>query len=534
MPLTIGAQLGSYEIVALLGKGGMGEVYSARDLKLKREVAIKILPEEFSRDPDRVSRFQREAEVLASLNHPNIAAIHSLEEANGTRFLVLELIDGETLADRIQRGPIPAEEALDIAKHLCEALEAAHEKGIIHRDLKPANLKLTPDGKVKVLDFGLAKAFEAEAAGMNLSNSPTLVSGSVPGVILGTAAYMSPEQAKGKPADRRADIFAFGCVLYEMLSGHATFAGETVSEILARVIEREPDWNSLPTGLPPRIHELVRRCLEKDPRKRWRDSGDIRIEIEAALSAPAVNIPTNVDVASRGRRRTWPAWSLTCLAVGVAAALLVRDLTRPELPETHLQVVTPSTPDAISMAVSPDGRKLVFVASNQGRTQLFLRPLDSVNAQPLAGTEGAAYPFWSPNSRSVGFFADRKLKRIDLQGGAVQALAGARLGLGGTWNQNDVILFSPTGASNILRVAAGGGPVAEVTHLDAPRASVHMFPYFLPDGRHFVFYVRAAPEIQGLYLGDLESNERVRLFNSDSAAVYSSGYLLFIRQSTLF
>src|SRR5437660_354106 len=532
MSLRVGTQLGSLEITGLLGRGGMGEVYRARDLKLKREVAIKILPEEFSRDPDRVSRFQREAEVLASLNHPNIAAIYSLEEANGSRFLVLELVEGDTLADRLQRGPLPVDEALNIARQICEALEAAHEKGVIHRDLKPANVKLTPDGKVKVLDFGLAKAFETKTAGMNLSNSPTLVSGSVPGVILGTAAYMSPEQAKGKPADRRADIFAFGCVLYEMLSGQAAFAGETVSEILARVIEREPDWNSLPTGLPLRIYELLRRCLEKDPRKRRRDSGDIRVEIEAALTAPIVH--AQPDLTARGKGRTWPAWALAALAIAAFAVLLVRDINRPEPLEAHLQIVTPPTADAISMAVSPDGRKLVFVASNQGRSQLFLRPLDSVNAQPLAGTEGAAYPFWSPNSRSVAFFADSKLKRMDMPGGVVQVLAGASFGLGGTWNQNDVILFSPTVRSNIFRVAAGGGPVAEVTHLDSPRAANHRFPYFLPDGRHFVFYVLADSDIQGVYLGDIESSERVRLFNSDSAAVYSSGYLLFIRQGTLF
>src|SRR5436853_153817 len=267
MAITIGTQLGSHEITALLGKGGMGEVYRARDTKLKREVAIKILPDEFSTDPDRVSRFQREAEVLASLNHPNIAAIYDLQEAGGTRYLVLELVGGETLAERIQRGSILIAEALYIARSICEGLEGAHEKGVVHRDLKPANVKITPDGKVKVLDFGLARAMDGSPAGATLSNSPTMLSGTLAGMILGTAAYMSPEQAKGRPADHRTDIFAFGCVLYEMLTGRAAFDGEDVTDILSRILQREPDWTLLPAGVPARIRELLQLCLQKDFRK---------------------------------------------------------------------------------------------------------------------------------------------------------------------------------------------------------------------------------------------------------------------------
>jgi serine/threonine protein kinase len=292
MPLTIGTQLGSHEITALLGKGGMGEVYRARDLKLKREVAIKILPEEFSRDDDRVSRFQREAEVLASLNHPNIAAIYDFEEANGSRFLVLELVDGETLADRLQRGPIPVDEALEVAKHICEALEAAHEKGIVHRDLKPANIKITPDGKVKVLDFGLARALENAPANPNFSNSPTLsMAATNAGVILGTAAYMSPEQAKGRPVDRRTDIFAFGCVLYEMLAGKPAFDGEDVPDILSRILQREPDWELLPPNVPSRIRELLHLCLEKNAKNRRRDAGDVRVDIEQTVAGRELEPP---------------------------------------------------------------------------------------------------------------------------------------------------------------------------------------------------------------------------------------------------
>src|SRR5215475_4700398 len=287
MPLTIGTQLASHEITALLGKGGMGEVYRARDLKLKREVAIKILPEEFSRDADRVSRFQREAEVLASLNHPNIAAIYGLQEANETLFLVLELVEGETLADRIARGPIPVEEALDIAKSICEALEAAHEKGIIHRDLKPANIKITPEGKVKVLDFGLAKAMSGTATATTLSNSPTLVSGSMGGMIVGTAAYMSPEQARSREADQRSDVFAFGCVLYEMLTGKQAFNGEDVSDVLASVMKVDADLKLLPPNLNPRLYQLLRRCLAKNRKDRWYAFGDVRVEIEAIIAEPA-------------------------------------------------------------------------------------------------------------------------------------------------------------------------------------------------------------------------------------------------------
>src|SRR5881296_2647715 len=275
MSIPVGTLLGSHQIMGILGRGGMGEVYRARDTKLKREVAIKILPEEFSRDPDRVARFQREAEVLASLNHPNIAAIHSLEEAEGSRFLVLEFVEGETLAERIRRGAIPVEEALNMARCICEALEVAHERGIMHRDLKPANIKLTPDGKVKVLDFGLAKIYEASNRPQNISNSPTLSAmQTMGGVILGTAAYMSPEQARGRAVDKRTDIWAFGCVLYEMLTGKQAFAGETVSDMIARILQGEPEWNALPARMPERIRGLLRRCLEKDARRRLRDVGD--------------------------------------------------------------------------------------------------------------------------------------------------------------------------------------------------------------------------------------------------------------------
>src|SRR5215831_2004690 len=452
------------EGTALIGRGGMGEVYRARDTKLKRDVAIKILPDEFSRDADRVSRFHREAEVLASLNHPNIAAIYDLQEANDERFLVLELVEGEALADRIARGPIPVEEALSIAHQIAEGLEAAHERNIIHRDLKSANVKITPSGKVKILDFGLAKAFEGTPARATLSNSPTLVNtlvGSNAGVIIGTAAYMSPEQARGLAADQRSDVFSFGCLLYEMLTGKQAFHGDTVSDILASVLAREPNFALLPANLNPKISELLRRSLEKSPKRRWYAVGDLRFEIEAARTAPTMNASANPAAATTHKRREWAIGVVAALAASALAAfvvLLVHHLDRSEPAEVHFQVATPPTADSTSIAVSPDGSKLVFVASNQGRSQLFLRPLDSLNAQVLPGTEGAAHPFWSPNSRSVAFFAGSDLKRVDVPGGPVQVLirnmGGTAFGGGGTWNRDDVILFTHGIRLTIFRVAA--------------------------------------------------------------------------------
>ena len=352
MPLTIGSQLGSHEITALLGKGGMGEVYRARDLKLKREVAIKILPEEFSRDADRVSRFQREAEALASLNHPNIAGIYDLAEAEGTRFLVLELVEGDTLADRIARGPIPVEEALGIAKQIAEALEAAHERGIIHRDLKPANIKLTADGKIKVLDFGLAKAMESAPANATVSNSPTLLSGSMAGMIVGTAAYMSPEQAKGRQVDKRADIFAFGCVLYEMLTGRPTFDGEDVSEILAHVLTREPDWTRLPVKVPSRVGDLLRLCLEKNVKNRCSDATDVRLLIVQALKEPLMEVAP-LYAAPRTRERLWVGLA-AMLLIGIAVLSAVHFREKPPaVPVMRYVIAAPENSGVNSFAISP-------------------------------------------------------------------------------------------------------------------------------------------------------------------------------------
>jgi Tol biopolymer transport system component len=532
--LSIGTKLGTVEVLAVIGRGGMGEVYRARDTKLKRDVAIKTLPDEFSHDPDRLSRFQREAEVLASLNHPNIAAIYDLQEAEGSRFLVLELVEGETLADRIARGPIPIDEALPIAKSICEALEAAHEQGIVHRDLKPANIKITPDGKVKVLDFGLAKAMESAPA-TTFSNSPTLLSvaASNAGVILGTAAYMSPEQAKGKPVDRRADIWAFGVVMYEMLTGRTLFSGETVSETMAFVMTKDPDWDALPTNTPVRVQELLRRCLTKEPRNRTRDIGDVRIAIEESQYGPETTALTQPGASRRSNRLLVAALAVVTLVAAAMAVPTTRFFREVARPEIRVEVSTPPTADAGSFAISPDGRRLVFVALNQGKSQLWVRPLDSVTPRPLPGTEDAFYPFWSPDSASVGFFADGQLKRIDLTAGLPQVIVtdvrntAAR---GGAWNQGGIILYAQSFGPILKVTSAGGEPVA-VTRVEREDAS-HRFPHFLPDGQHFIYFVQG---LQAVYLGSLDGTPPQRLMNADAgAAVSPSGFLLFPRQATLF
>jgi serine/threonine protein kinase len=530
MPISIGTQLGSHEITALLGKGGMGEVYRARDLKLKREVAIKILPEEFSSDADRVVRFQREAEVLASLNHPNIAGIYDLQEANGSRYLVLELVEGETLADRLARGPIPVEQALNIAIQICEALEAAHERGIIHRDLKPANVKLTPDGKVKVLDFGLAKAMEREPANSNFSNSPTLnVAATNAGVILGTAGYMSPEQAKGLAADVRSDIFAFGCVLYEMLSGKPAFEGETVSEILASVLMREPDLTKLPRNLNPGVYKLLQRCLNKDRKRRWHAAADLRIEMETVSS----NLDIAPHIVKRGSRgRLWNAAFGLVTAIAVVFAILTfRPAAVPD--ELRLDITTPSTSDPISLAIAPDGKRVAFVVNQQGKSVLAVRSLDSTSIRSIPGTEGAAYPFWSPDGRTLGFFTDSKLKRVDLEGGAPQILAGAPTARGGSWSPNGTIIFAPV-VGPLYRIPATGGDRIQLTQVEPPLSS-HRFPRFLPDGRHFLFFGQGLPSASGVYLGSLDDSRITRLVSSDTTGLYDDhGALLFGRQKTLF
>ena len=404
----MGRRIGIYEVTSLLGVGGMGEVYQARDPKLNRDVAIKVLPRLFINDPDRLARFEREARVLASLNHPHIGAIYGLEDADGVRALVLELVHGETLADRIARGPIPLHETFAIARQIADAVEAAHEKGIVHRDLKPANIKLTPDGVVKVLDFGLAKATSGDAPGDG-TQSPTMTTGATTeGVILGTATYMSPEQARGRPADKRADVWAFGIVLYEMLTGRAAFEGETISDVIAKVIEREPDWSALPASTPLRLRDLLHRCARKDPKARLQAIGDARIQIEELISGAPDDGAAIAVTQPRARPNARVAWIAAALLLVIAAALAVPATLylRRVVPEpllTRFEIPTPPTSDSVSFALSHDGRQLAYVATTGGASRLWVRPLDQVTARSLAGTEGLAIRSGSRMAARSGF-----------------------------------------------------------------------------------------------------------------------------------
>jgi serine/threonine protein kinase len=474
---VIGKTLGHYQITSQLGKGGMGEVYQAQDQKLGRDVAIKVLPEEFAKDADRVARFKREARVLASLNHPNIAAIYGLEESAGTNFLVLEFVGGETLADQIKRGPLPVEESLKLSLQIAEALEAAHEKGVIHRDLKPANIKVTPDGKVKVLDFGLAKAFAGEQAEANLSNSPTLsIAATQQGIILGTAAYMSPEQARGKAIDKRTDVWAFGCVLYEMLAGQAAFQGDDITDILAAVVRAEPEWVKLPPAPQWRLLEMLERCLAKEAKNRYHDIADVRIEIQKILSDPKDSVTEPVGFRKRPLMPVL-GWSLILFVIGVAlSGLLFRhSMTTvgesPKLKYLNLNLPedVPIAPIGVasegvgvtSIALSADGKLVVYVGRQQGSVRLYRRPIDRSEVVPIAGTEGAYNPFFSPDGRWVAFFAEGKLKKVSLQGGEPISLCEVAHTSGGTWTSDDRIIFSDQDGGVISWIAATGGKAAQ-------------------------------------------------------------------------
>jgi serine/threonine-protein kinase len=459
----IGKILAHYEITSRLGKGGMGEVYRAKDQKLGRDVAIKVLPEEFAKDADRVSRFQREAKLLASLNHPNIAAIHGLEESGGTDFLVLELVEGQTLADRIKAGPVPVEEALKLALQIAEALEAAHEKGVIHRDLKPANIKVTPDGKVKVLDFGLAKAFAGDQADLNLSNSPTLSNAATQqGVILGTAAYMSPEQARGKPVDKRADIWAFGVVLFEMLNPRGMFEGHTVSDTLAAVLMREPEWERLPIYLHPRIRLLLERCLEKEAKNRYSGIGDARVDIKDALADPSgLLVQPLTTEKPRARWRTILPWVTAVLGIVIVGVAVWK--IKPSEPRqvTRFYYELPSgrrfnNPAGQVIAVSPDSRQFVY-STSEG---LYLRSMDELDARLIAGTisENPCDPLFSPDGKWIVFYslASKQLKKIAVGGGAPITLCDIPFFQGANWEVDNKITYG-AGSGRIMRVSANGG-----------------------------------------------------------------------------
>ncbi len=531
----IGKTLIHYEITAEIGKGGMGEVYQAKDTKLGRDVAIKVLPEEFALDTDRVARFQREAKLLASLNHPNIAAIYGLEEAEGMHFLVMELIEGDTLRDRIKTGPIPIEEALNLALQIAEGLEAAHEKGVIHRDLKPANIKVTPNGKVKILDFGLAKAYAGDQGNVSLADSPTIsVAATQQGVILGTAAYMSPEQAKGRPVDKRADIWAFGVVLFEILTGKSLFSGEDVTSTVARVLEREPDFSTLPQNLHPRIQFMIERCLKKDPKDRYSAISDARVDIQEVLADPrGVLVQPVTTVESRNRLWTVFFWLMTVVVFSIITGAVIWNMRKPELRQvTRFQYELPKDRrfgDLIerSFAVSPDGRKLVC-STDMG---LYLRSMEETDARLLPGTMGARRPCFSPDGKWIVYSsaADNRLRKIGVGGGAPIDLTDASIVGSIVWTEKDKIVYGQFG-KGIMQVSADGGTPEMLIKEEEVAIG---YPQILPDEESVMFTSNVPPKTK-IVVQSLKSGERKELVVGGNAQYLSTGHIVYGVENSLF
>jgi serine/threonine protein kinase len=558
MSLTDGTRLEHYEIVGPLGAGGMGEVYRAVDTKLRREVAIKILPAKFASDPSRLAHFEREAHLLAALNHPNIAAIYGLEHVDGIRFLVLELVEGPTLSERLKAGPMEVREALGIAGQIAEAFEAAHEKGVVHRDLKPANVKITPAGKVKVLDFGLAKALgdpePASASGDPDAQATVTLQETKAGVVLGTAACMSPEQAEGKPTDKRSDVWSFGVVLYEMLSGKRCFDGKTTSHVLVHVLEQDPNWEALPASVPPGAQALLERCLQKNPAKRLRDVGDLRLQLEAMEkeAASGAKAPSRLKPALPKAPLVWPTVGAAAALVLVVGAFLY---FRPRPAPVEVSRFDIAAPEKATLSnnfvVSPDGRKLAFIATGEdGVRHLWIRSLETGQARALDGTSDAnGIPIWSPDSRNVvvsvgnGSF---KLMKMEASGSPPQMISniGAPSGAaGGFWTSDNKIVFAQTRVG-VREVSAAGG---EATMLIAPRGQFQRYPVLLPDGNHFLYTAIAGTADGGVYLGSLgtkpEEQGSKKLLPDSSQVAYApnpgggSGgagkeYLLFLRAAS--
>jgi serine/threonine protein kinase/Tol biopolymer transport system component len=557
MSFAPGSRLGPYEISIQIGAGGMGEVYTARDTRLERTVAIKVLPEALAADPAFRTRFDREARAISQLDHPNVCALYDVGEHDGTAYLVMQYLEGETVAARLAKGALPPETALRTAIEIGSALDKAHRAGIVHRDLKPGNVMLTRSG-AKLLDFGLAKSQVPVIAGSGLSMLPTTPPNlTQQGTILGTFQYMAPEQLEGQEADARSDIFAFGAVMYEMFTGKKAFEGKSQASLISAIMATEPPpISTLQPLTPPALEGLVRTCLAKDPDARWQNTGDLLRELKrAAEAAPQADrvVSVTAPASARGRVRERLAWSLAAVAslAAIAAGVVAYRVQTPaDTPVYRTTILPPddvafsgATPTPDRFALSPDGRRLVFVGRGEDRrAQLWVRSLDQMIAQPLPGTDGASSPFWSPDSRSIGFYAQGKLKRVEASGGPPLILtdalpAGGGSG-GGTWNRDDVILFAPRAGSGLFRVPASGGASSAVTTLDSASGERgHVFPVFLPDGRHFLYVSRGTQSsptaVGGVYAGRLDSTERKRIFAGGANTIFAMGSLLFLRDATL-
>ena len=547
MTLPAGSRLGPYEILSAIGAGGMGEVYRARDTRLERTVAVKVLPARLSEDPAFRQRFEREAKAISQLSHPHICTVHDVGNEAGVEYLVMEFLEGETLANRIAKGPLPLEQVLRHGIEIAEALEKAHRHGVVHRDLKPGNVMLTKSG-VKLVDFGLAK-LDLPAPGSlahSLSDVPTQgdIRLSAQGSIVGTLHYMAPEQLEGGEADGRTDIFGLGLLLYEMTTGKKAFAGKSPASLMAAILHKDPEpISSIQPMTPPALDRIVRTCLAKDPDDRFQTAHDVRLQLEwIAEGGSAVGLPA--PVAARRKSREKLAWALVpvaALAAAAATVLVIRLTSEP--PRTVRSSLLPPEKSSFAfefgpMALSPDGLRVAYVATSSGINRLWVQPLSGVSAQPLAGTDGASNPFWSPDSRFLGFFADRKLKKIEASGGPPQTLADASLGRGGSWNREGVILFVPNSREVVHRVSASGGETSPVTKLDAGASEVsHRWPVFLPDGRRFLYLAQnglGAGEKNGIYVASLDGGERKLLVNANTNVAYTPpGHLLFHRERTL-
>ncbi len=555
MALTPNTKLGRYEIVSLIGAGGMGEVYLARDPKINRDVAIKVLPAAFSADTDGLRRFEQEAQAAGAISHPNILAIHDVDTHDGSPYVVSELLEGETLRAQLNGTALPTRKAIDYAMQIAHGLAAAHERGIVHRDVKPENIFITKDGRVKILDFGIAKLIERRDGNEAHTDVPTQMLNTDPGTVMGTVGYMSPEQVRGRPIDHRTDIFSFGAVLYEMLSGRRAFRGDSAADTISAILKEDPpELSETNKNINPGLDRVVRRCLEKSREERFHSASDLAFALEALSDTQGSGATTiaatraTTEAPGSGFRRKlldrlgWIA-AAVFLASTLALAAAYFRRAQPRVETVRFTMLAPEkTNYSESLALSPDGRRLAFAVRSSGGKSLWVRALDSVEARELPGTEGAEFPFWSPDSRSIGFFAGNKLKKIDVAGGSPQTLAEASADpRGGAWGTDGTILFTPNFTSPLLKVSAAGGMAEPVTELDGSREQTsHRWPSFLPDGRHFLYFARARrKDAEGVYVGSLDSKERNFLLNTNLLAAYvpasgtAADHLLFIRDKTL-